>query len=289
MIGLGVIFTKIEFINDEVSRLLSKMLLYAIIPLTIILNATFIESGITIIDIGFGFLLSCILAVIFILISENSFSKENNAVDIFGSIFANSGFMGIPLALGILGSEGIVYISINIAVMNFVAYSYGFRLLSNNSNKEFRLMDIFRNPGIIGFIIAFLFILFKVRLPDILVTPLSAVSGINTPLAMFVIGNYLSKIRFSQLISARILKITFFRLLLLPLISIIVMWVLPFGSMIMKMALIIALACPTAFHTVAISRECNEDYLFGTQIVVTTTLFSSITIPIIVLIANIVL
>lgn len=288
MIAFGVILSKLKFINEEMSRLLSKMLLYVIIPLTIILNATTVESNITITNIGLGFMASGIIVIIFIIIGEISFSKEKNAVDKFGTIFANSGFMGIPLATGILGPEGIVYISINIAVMNFVAYSYGFRLLSSNNKNRFKLTDIIFNPGIIGCVIALLFILFKVKLPRVLVTPLSAVSAINTPLAMFIIGNYLCNINISKLLSARVLKISFYRLVLFPLITVFIMWIIP-GSIVMKMAIIIALACPTAFHIVAISRECNEDYLFGTQIVVATTIISAITIPVAVLAANYIL
>ena len=119
-------------------------------------------------------------------------------------VFSNAGFMGIPLEQAILGAEGVFYGIVYVVVFNFFMWSWGLyemrgKVPLSNSNSKLELKEKWRslrpmivNPGTVGLAIGLPLFFASVSLPAILKTPISLLAGLNTPLAMLVIGFYLA-------------------------------------------------------------------------------------------------
>ena len=127
-------------------------------------------------------------------------------------VFSNAGFMGIPLEQAILGSEGVFYGIVYVVVFNFFMWSWGLyemrgKVPLSNSNTKLELKERWRslrpmlvNPGTVGIAIGLPLFFASLSLPAILKTPIGLLAGLNTPLAMLVIGFYLAGADFRRVV-----------------------------------------------------------------------------------------
>ena len=74
----------------------------------------------------------------------------------FGSIFANCGFMSLPLQEVMLGADGTLYGSAYVIMFNLVVWSYGVYLISGDK-RYIQPKKLFVNPGIAGLLIGCLY------------------------------------------------------------------------------------------------------------------------------------
>lgn len=76
------------------------------------------------------------------------------------------------------------------------------------------------------------------------------------------------------------------RLFIIPLLFMGVLLLLTTEFMEMKMAMLIVVACPTGSNVAVYAQLYNSDYTYAVETVIMTTLFSIITMPLIVQIAE---
>ena len=110
----------------------------------------------------------------------------------FGSIFANCGFMSLPLQEVMLGSDGTLYGSAYVIMFNLVVWSYGIYLISGDK-RYIQPKKLFVNPGIAGLLIGLIIFVFSVPVPHVLSSTVNYLAAIYTPLPMLIIGYHLSK------------------------------------------------------------------------------------------------
>ena len=117
---------------------------------------------------AFGLVL--LVQVLLILLSHIFLHSKNRArerVLRFGSIFANCGFMSLPLQQSLLGEDGTLYGSAYVIVFNLVIWSYGVFLISGD-RKYIQPKKLFINPGIIGLLIGIIIFVFSIPVHNIL-------------------------------------------------------------------------------------------------------------------------
>ena len=123
--------------------------------------------------------------------------------------------MGLPLAQAVLGGSGVAYASMFIAVFNLFNWTHGVASLRGENKAD--LKKALMNPGTAGLAAGLFLFGFSLRLPPILLSPLSYLSDLNTPLAMIVIGVYISRVPLRELFSSRDLyALSAMRLVLIP-------------------------------------------------------------------------
>ena len=61
-------------------------------------------------------------------------------------LFSNASFLALPLAQAVIGSEGVFYCSVYVAVFNVVAFTYGIYEISGHTAK-IDLRRLVLNPG----------------------------------------------------------------------------------------------------------------------------------------------
>ena len=204
-------------------------------------------------------------------------------------VFSNAGFMGIPLEQAILGAEGVFYGIVYVVVFNFFMWSWGlyemkFKVESGKSEVGLRtkeLRPMFVNPGTVGIAIGLPLFFASVSLPAIVKTPISLLAGLNTPLAMLVIGFYLAGADFRRVVRmpsaylAAAVRLVVFPLALLALLY-------PLRSHFpreMMLALVTAASAPVAAMVSMFASKFGRDVDLSVGLVSGTTLLSILTMP----------
>lgn len=106
------------------------------------------------------------------------------------------------------------------------------------------------------------------------------------PLAMIVLGVYLADADIKAMISTpKLYWLSAVRLFLIPAVTVLCFKLLPFSEA-MKLAVIVAAAAPAGVN-VAVCAQVNDlDYSYACQGVVLSTLFSIVSMPLIILLAQ---
>ena len=197
-------------------------------------------------------------------------------------VFSNAGFMGIPLEQAILGAEGVFYGIVYVVVFNFFMWSWGlyemkFKAESEKCKVGCRAKDLrpmIGNPGTVGLAIG-------LPLPAILKTPISLLAGLNTPLAMLVIGFYLAGADFRRVVrmpSAYLAAAV--RLVVFPLALLALLYPLRLHfPREMMLALVTAASAPVAAMVSMFASKFERDVDLSVGLVSGTTLLSILTMP----------
>ncbi len=288
LVCLGFICGKVKVLNDTAVKVISDLCLMFATP-AVIINSfirPFNETE------AFNYLLAAIAAVIChgigILCGHLIFHTKDikrKAVMRGASMLSNAGFMGLPLQLALLGTIGAFYASAYATVLTIFLWTYGVYAMSYGKDK-LNLKKILLNPGIIAVLIGVPLFILPIEVPDIIKTAVTHVSNLNTPLPMIVIGYYLSKISFKSIFSKKAgLEGIAVSLLLVPLISLFVLYVLGFRGDLFTSS-VISISAPVAVAVTMFTVKYDGDIELSTNIVSISTLFSIITMPIIVALAQ---
>ena len=198
-------------------------------------------------------------------------------------VFSNAGFMGIPLEQAILGAEGVFYGIVYVVVFNFFMWSWGlYEMRGVGDGWRWRsLRPMFVNPGTVGIAIGLPLFFASASLPAIVKTPISLLAGLNTPLAMLVIGFYLAGADFRRVVRmpsaylAAAVRLVVFPLALLALLY-------PLRSHFpreMMLALVTAASAPVAAMVSMFASKFGRDVDLSVGLVSGTTLLSILTMP----------
>lgn len=205
----------------------------------------------------------------------------------FGMVYSNCGFMGIPLAQGLLGEVGVVYASACLVGFNLVVWTHGYITLSGaGQDRRAMLKNALVNPGIIGFAIGLPLYIFSIKLPAVLLEPISAIGQMNSPLAMIVVGTYLAKLSLREIFSDRdVYRVTFLRLVVVPVVYLALMWVLKPDPAVLVTGSVL-MAAPVAANTVLFAAKFRRDAVLACKLIALSTLLSILTMPLVAAIAQ---
>lgn len=211
---------------------------------------------------------------------------ERQKVLRFSILFSNTGFMGIPLVQGIVGSTGVIYASFGVVVFNILCWTYGYSMMSGGA--KLNLKTILLNPGIIGLVFGLPIYFLRLELPGIIAEPLGYLADLNTPLAMLVVGSYIAKVDLHSFVSdMSVYKASFFRLLAAPALFLLVLLAIR-PSEELFMSNVIQASAPVAANAVLFAVTFKRDSALASKLVAVSTALSIITIPIMTVIAEMV-
>ena len=119
----------------------------------------------------------------------------------------------------------------------------------------------------------------RVRLPEVLLSPITLIGNMNTPLAMMIAGISLAQgdIRHS-LKNKRLYLLTLTRLVAYPLMGLLILWPLHL-EFTMAFTIFVGTACPMAAATILFAQRYDGDARYATELFVVTTALSAVTIP----------
>ena len=224
-----------------------------------------------------GVLLTFGLSLGYTLLTEKL--PERRGVMIQGMFRSNYVIMGIPVATALLGADQLGTVSILIAVVVPL-----FNMLSVVVLEVFRgqkpkplhiLVQIAKNPLVIGSVLGILTLAAGIRLPHILEQTIQNISAIASPLQLFLLGAFF---QFSGLKTYRreLVTVSAAKLIVAPGLFLGLGALLGFRG-VAFVSLIGVFASPTAVNSFTMAQQMGGDAELAGDIVVTTSAVSILT------------
>lgn len=287
MILVGYFLTQKAVLTSRGASEITDILIKLVTPCVIVNSFIDSRGSLELSGILFAALIPIISMVINVVVSRLSFRKETEerkTVLQFSVLFGNVGFMGVPLVQGIVGESGVVYASFAIVVFNIFCWTYGYRLM--NKDAKLSTKTVLLNPGVIGIVIGLPLYFMNFEIPNIIREPIAAFAGLNTPLAMMIIGSYVAKVDMRSFVSdISVYKMSALRLLICPAIFFAVLLLLRPEPELFLTGVIQA-AMPVAANTVLFAVQYKKDSELASKAVAVSTVLSVLTIPLFTILAE---
>lgn len=284
LVGVGFITERLRVFEEKTAKALTTLLFHIVTP-SVIINS-FITMEFTQEKAkGFATAFLCIFATYVIsifLIIPFFRNKEvpENVVYKFAAVYGNMGYMALPLAGAVLGPEGVFYCSAGVIVFNIFAFTHGIWLLNkDNKNSKFQLKSLFLNPGVISVVIGLPLFIFSVNVPLIIKQPIAYMGSLNTPLAMLILGTYISRTDLRSIFKhSRQYLVVAFKLVAIPLLMLAIFKLVGISGVLLT-ACVISSSAPSANNTVIFAAKYNKDTGTASRTVAFVSFISIITMP----------
>lgn len=294
LMALGFVLYRAHFITDAGASQMSDLVLYVANPVLILqalmrpfearvlINAAWVALIV---------LISMAIGLVVARLTYPSLDKADARLARFSVLFCNSGFIGIPLIQATLGGEYVFYMSVANSVMIAVLWSYGVWLVSGDPD-DMSARKVLTNPCVLALFVGLAFFLLSYEPPKIVSDALDALANLNTGLVMLVLGAYLGECDVLKLLrDGRMYKVSLLRLVAVPGLTIVALWAFfRFLDPGVLTTVVIYASAPVAAVASLFSHKWRkESGEFATGAVAFSTLFSLVTMPLMVALASAVL
>ncbi len=284
--SIGYILRRRKLVDTHSLDVMNKLVFRVFLPLLLFLNIYTLEPGEAFNKENVSLLLLsafCIILIVILLhfiIPIFVHETKKSSVLIQGIFRSNLVLFGIPIAASIYGDDRIKIVSLLAAfivpLFNILAVIVLEYYRGNKVNCLAVLINIMKNPLIIASATAFILLMLRVQIPEMILSPMASLSKVATPLAFIVLGG---TFRFSQIsINLKyLITIVIGKLILFPLILFTAAIALGFRGEAL-VALIGVAASPTAVSSFTMAVEMEADGELAGQAVIFTSIISIITI-----------
>lgn len=274
---IGFLCTKTKLISKDSTKTLSNILLYVSAPASIISSYIMTYDSQKIKLILYSFLLAIFLHLLYILFV--SLLHLDNPVFKCAAVIPNVGFMGIPIISSVLGEYAIYLLSPFIVINDLFIWIYCGSIMSEN--EKLNIKEMIFNPAAISIVIGFIILFTNITVPEIIINVFDSVKGLNTPLAMLLLGSYLANVNYSDAIKdiKKIILPIVLKTLLFPIAVLVFLRVFTNINFDLRVIMMIAASSPTAFCVAIFAEKYNNNFKIATETVCLSTLASLISIP----------
>ena len=288
MIFMGFLIVKTGLLKDDDSKVLSKIVLYLIIP-CVIINAFQVDYTMDTVKGLLIALAASVMLQIILLIIISAFGKllHLNEVEIASVYYSNSGNLIVPIVTFILGQKWVLYGCVFMSVQLIFLWTHCKKILSREPSYYWK--KIVLNINMISIFIGIVLFFTRIRLPEIIGNTLSAVGSMIGPASMFVTGMLFAGMNLKQIFAnKRVYFISFLRLIAVPLLSLILLKFSHLASLSadgnqIMLIVFLAVITPSASTVTQMCQVYGNDSRYASAINVVTTLFSIITMPLMVM------
>ena len=293
LIGIGMILFRRRLLSEEGSKQISGLIINVTNPALLICSAlddgpkaSLRDLGIALaayaavfaILIAVGFLLPCLLRV----------PKDLHYAYQMLTVFGNVGFIGIPLASAVLGSESLIFVSIFNLPFNLLIYTLGISLLqraAGQAEKEVTIPSSGRlqklvNAGTVSAAVTVIFYLGNFHVPTVISSALSYTGRATTLLSMLVLGVSVAQIAPKEIFShPKLYLFTLLRQILVPIGCILFMGSLIDNRLILN-TMLLMVAVPAANMPLMLAKQLDMETDSISQGIILTTILSLVTVPV---------
>lgn len=265
---------------------LSTLITYCLMPAAVFVNIYDIRIEIDLLlqIIYYLMLYSLSLIIVSHFISKILKLEKGESAALKNSIsLMNSGNYGLPVSQ-LIFSHNPVGVSIQIFIVifqNLLTYSYGiYNLLSATKTIGSIIQSFLRLPVFHALVLGVLFQSFTIQIPNSIFLPLNQLANSFVAIALILLGAQLSNIKlnfFHRVITWALIG----RLLMGPLLALAMIYLLNIDGIVAQ-SLFIASSFPTSRNTSTIAMEYQIEPESHAQIVLFSTLFSIITVTVVI-------
>lgn len=274
---LGYGLSRRHILSDEGRAELGRLLTAVVIP-TVLLNSLWDEkTAERTSSLAASAVLSAAAMLISVALALLFFHK--NGISCFSAAFSNAGFIGIPLVSGLLGSHSVFYISAMIVLIGILQFTAGLWMITGD-RKMLRFRALAKNPVLLAVAVGLMLYMLSLPKPALLSSLFGSIGGLNTPLAMIVLGGYLAQTKPAAMLRRPSnYALSAVRLLVIPCVVACMFALLPMGNFDLKLSVLIACACPAATLGAIFARQVGGDFQRATEEVCVSTVFSLFSLP----------
>ena len=283
---IGYLCAKTNFAGREFTKDASKMVINVFMSATII-NSVLVSdarlSGGELLQVMLVLCMSVSVCWVLAAISCRLVGLGDKA-PLFELLIAvmNNMFIALPVVETLFGSQAVFYCSLSCIPFNILLYTFGiYRLQGGEGKGSVRLRDIFSVP-LLATLAALVIFLLQPPVPPVLKELASTMSAATMPLSMIVIGSSLGSVSLLDAFKkGKLYLMCVIRLLLCPLLVWLLAGLMTDDLMLRVTATIIA-AAPSGVIVSVLAIQYDRDAVFTSEGILLSTVFSMLTIPLIV-------
>mgnify|MGYP001040788795 FL=1 len=297
LIGVGMLLYRRNMLSEATSKQISGIIINVTNPALLICSA--FEDGPKVSLGGLSIALAAYASVFVILIALSFLipyilgvpKKLHYAYQML-TIFGNVGFIGIPLASAVLGSESLIFVSIFNLLFNLLIYTLGMSMLEKAASLQAaegeispagrhtsgRLQKLV-NAGTISAAVTILCYLGDFHVPVILSSTLTYMGRATTLLSMLVLGVSVAQMAPKDIFShPKLYVFTLLRQILVPIGCVLLMRGLIDNKLILN-TMLLMVAVPAANMPLMFAKQMDMETESISQGIILTTVLSLVTVP----------
>ena len=287
MILMGFIIVKAGIVKDEDSKVLSKIVLYLIIPCVIIKAFQVDYTSKTVNGLLLALAASVTLQIVLLgVISVMGRLFHLNEVEIASVYYSNSGNLIVPIVTFILGQEWVLYGCVFMSVQLIFLWTHCKKIISRESSYDWK--KIVLNINMISIVVGVILFFTRIRLPLIINDTIGSVGNMIGPASMIVTGMLFAGMDLKKIFANRRLYfVSLLRMVVVPLIALLLIKLSHLAGIYQdapKIMLIVFLAVitPSASTVTQMCQVYGNDSKYASAINVITTLSAIVTMPVMV-------
>lgn len=293
LILTGIFLFRKKMLSEDTSRQISGLIVNITNPALLICSAFDDTPKLSLRELGIGmcvFLLSYTVLILFAYLIPLILRIPKHARYSYRmlTVFGNVGFIGIPLASAVLGSESLIFVSMSNLIYNILVYTFGLSTLKKASLEQHPkgqegLLHKLVNAGTVSAALTIIFYLSNFQIPSIISSSLTYAGRTTTFLSMLVLGVSVAQMALKDIFSQpKLYAFALIRQILLP-----VGFTLTLGLFIKEPLILntcaLMLAVPAGNMPLMLSKQLNVDESTISRGIILTTILSLATIPVVAL------
>lgn len=300
LVLLGYWLSYKKWFNNQAIDLFSKLVLNIALPFNMFLNMTERFTKEEFLQLFSGMLLpiaSIMVTFMISLIYAKLTKVPKSRRGVFQTMFtaSNTIFMGLPINLAIFGEISVPFVLLYYICNTTFFWTVGIYLISGDSTDPtiervkmdfFGVIKLLLSPAMLGFIIGLMWMLLEIPSFEVVTKFSQHLSGLTTPLSMFVIGMIVYQTGIRHL---KMTKDTFGVLLgryvISPLVVILLAFIIKVPDVMLKV-FIIQSAMPAQNSMPILARQYQADVAFTTTTQALTFVVYLFVIPILIFLVN---
>ncbi|MED4161428.1 AEC family transporter [Halalkalibacterium halodurans] len=225
-------------------------------------------------------LLFALIAINKVYAVLRGYSQATESGLVLSTAFMNSGNYGAPIILFAYGNTGfafaVSFMVLQSVIMNFFGVYYAAR---GKAGVRMAIRAVMQMPATYAVIVALAFQAIPVEIPANFLMTVDIIAEAAVPTVMIILGMQLAMIKWEHFDCSKITYGTILRLIVSPLIAFGITLVFPFDPLLAKV-LIVSAAMPSAATIVMYAVQFQAEPRLVTSITLITTLFSVVTITV---------
>ena len=293
IIVLGYILQVRGWFGDDFGPNLSRLIMNVALPASIFVSVMKYLTLDKLISLSGGllytfvaFILGYMVAYIAVILFKVRPGRRGTMINTF--VNANTIFIGLPLNVALFGDQALPYFLIYYITNTISTWTLGVYLMTSDSksgqSKETTKFDwkkLLPAP-LVGFLVALLFLILRIPIPDFATNTLTYVGNIVTPLSLIYIGIVLAKAGLNTIAFDKDTIVTLVgRFILAPLIMLLVLkFFAPNMATAEFKTFMIQSATPALAVLPILANQGKGDVEFSTNVVTLSTVLFIVVIPI---------
>ena len=207
----------------------------------------------------------------------------DRGVYLYGLSFPNTGAIGMPLSLALLGTTGLFQFNLFLVIFSIMTYAWGVGLFLNTERKNpiKRFFVHLLNPVFVSMCIGMALGALNAKnwMPSLVLNFVGDLGGMYVPLSLLLAGYTIADYPLTEMFHLpKSYLFTGLRLIVYPLVAVLLVKLIG-GDLLMATMAVIAFSGPSGMNVVVFPASYGQDCETGASIVMISSLGSIVTVP----------